>query len=83
MPGTMRSDARYVRETAAPPLFMLGPKCCSIETYEYDDALRAAKYPCSEIHHRRRSGLATSVPVEVPRLLAHTSICTQSAPLHG
>ena len=49
-PGTMRSEARYVSETAAPPLFMCGPKCCSMLTYEYDDALSAARYPCRRPH---------------------------------
>ena len=37
------SDAMYVSEMAAPPAFMMGPKCWSMDTYEYDDALRAAR----------------------------------------
>ena len=37
-------------EMAAPPLFMCGPKCCSMLTYEYDDALSAARYPCRRPH---------------------------------
>ena len=31
-PGTMRSEARYVSEMAAPPGFMSGPKRCNMDT---------------------------------------------------
>ncbi len=31
-PGMIFSEARYVRETAAPPGFMMGPKRCSMDT---------------------------------------------------
>lgn len=37
-----------MREMDAPPLFISGPKCCSIDTKEYADALTAARYPCGQ-----------------------------------
>ena len=42
------------------PLFISGPKRCSIDTYEYEDAETAAKYPFLEVSS---SGLATSGPL--------------------
>ena len=33
-PGMMRSEAMYVREIAAPPGFIKGPKRCTMDTYE-------------------------------------------------
>jgi hypothetical protein len=51
VPGTICSEARYVRDIDAPPLFISGPKCCSIDTKEYADALTAARYPCGQARH--------------------------------
>ena len=42
------------------PLFISGPKRCSIETYEYDDADTAARYPFLDVSS---SGFATSGPL--------------------
>ena len=47
-PGMMRSEARYVRQMAAPPGFMMGPKRCNMDTKEYADALIAARSPCKQ-----------------------------------
>lgn len=43
IPGTICSEARYVSEMVAPPGFISGPKCWSIDTKEYADALTAAR----------------------------------------
>lgn len=46
-------------ENKSSPLFISGPKRCSIDTYEYDDADTAAKYPLRDVSS---SGFATSGP---------------------
>jgi len=42
------------------PLLISGPKRCSIDTYEYDDADTAARYPLRLVSS---SGFATSGPL--------------------
>jgi hypothetical protein len=51
-----------VREMDAPPLFISGPKCCSIDTKEYADALTAARYPCGQAKARAQLSGRLMVP---------------------
>jgi len=42
-PGIALSDAIKLKDTAAPPSFMMGPILCNSDTNEYEDDERAAK----------------------------------------
>lgn len=53
-------SAQDTHKTKNSPLLISGPKRCSIDTQEYDDAETAARYPFRDVSS---SGLATSGPL--------------------